>query len=321
MKIWLQRGGYLGLLLWTHLLIAQSQPVELQIPVGPAFRFVAYGDTRFTDPTDTKAANPQVRRELVRAIAKQRPSFVSIGGDIAYQGADVKDWKVWDRETAVWRKRAIPVLPALGNHDLKGDEKVALANYFARFPQLENNRYYSVRAGNTLMLVLDSSVEETSGDQGTWLKAKLDSLAADVDFVIVVLHHPPYTSSSDDKKFGGGHSARSAEQDLARMLEERQSQMRARLVVISGHVHNYERHEHGGIPYLVTGGGGAHAYPIERAGGDLFQSREINYHFLLVEVDGRTLKITMHRLQNKHGRATWTQPDSLTIVAANRDRG
>jgi len=31
-------------------------------------------------------------------------------------------------ETAVWREKHIPVFPALGNHDLHGDEKIALGN-------------------------------------------------------------------------------------------------------------------------------------------------------------------------------------------------
>ena len=62
------------------------------------------------------------------------------------------------------------------------------------------------------------------------------------------------------------------------MLEERQAHASFRVVFFSGHVHNYERHEHGGIAYFVSGGGGAHAYPIERAPEDPFQSKEINYH-------------------------------------------
>ena len=73
-----------------------------------------------------------------------------------------------------------------------------------------------------------------------------------MDFVFIVLHHPPYTSSSDAKTFGGGHSARSQEQKLAKTLEARQQNLRARIVVFSGHVHNYERHEHGGVTYFVT---------------------------------------------------------------------
>ncbi len=52
---------------------AQSQPVEINLKVHKHFRFVAYGDTRFTDPADTKDANPEVRQQLVRAIAKVHP--------------------------------------------------------------------------------------------------------------------------------------------------------------------------------------------------------------------------------------------------------
>jgi 3',5'-cyclic AMP phosphodiesterase CpdA len=293
----------------------QTQPVALQLQVSTPFRFVAYGDSRFHDPKDTEAANPAVRQALVQEIAEVKPAFICFGGDIVYNGYDANDWKVWDSETNIWREKKIPVYPALGNHDLHGDENVALANYFQRFPELKNSRYYSVRAANILMLVLDSSLDETSGQQGKWLIQALETLPGDVDFVFIVLHHPPYTSSSDAKKFGGGHSSRSTEQALAQALETRQRNLRARIVVFSGHVHNYERHEHGGITYFVSGGAGAHAYPIERAATDPFQSKDINYHYLLFEVDHDHLKATMNRLDLGTGKAIWTQPDSVDISA------
>jgi hypothetical protein len=292
-----------------------SQPIDLTLTVSTPFRFVAYGDTRFRDPKDTDAANPAVRQALVQAIAEAHPAFVSFTGDIVYNGNDANDWKVWDSETSVWRQQSIPVYPALGNHDLHGDPAVALANYFQRFPDLKNSRYYSLRAANTLTLVLDSSLDESSGPQGQWLSHKLDAIPSDVDFVFLMLHHPPYTSSSDEKKFGGGHSSRSPEHELAHLLEARQPNTRARFVVFTGHVHNYERHEHGGVTYFVSGGGGAHAYPIERAPDDPFQSKEINYHYLLVEVSAHNLKITMNRIDLSTGKAVWTQPDSVSISA------
>ena len=293
----------------------ETQPVALQLQLSTPFRFVAYGDSRFHDPKDTEAANPAVRQALVQAVAEIKPAFISFSGDIVYNGYDTNDWKIWDKETAVWREKQIPVYPALGNHDLHGSENVALANYFQRFPDLKNSRYYSVRAANTFMLVLDSSLDEVAGPQGKWLTQALDTLPGDVDFVFIVLHHPPYTSSSDEKKFGGGHSSRSTEQALANALEARQKNLRARIVVFSGHVHNYERHEHGGVTYFVLGGAGAHAYPIERAATDPFQSKEINYHYLLVEVDRGHLKATMNRLDLSTGKAAWTQPDSIEIAA------
>ena len=293
---------------------AQTSTVDLQLDVKTPFRFVAYGDTRFHDPKDTEPANPAVRVALVQAIAGLNPAFICFTGDIVLNGNDVNDWKIWDSETSPFRDKKIPVYPALGNHDLHGDANVALANYFQRFPDLKNSRYYSVRVANTWVLVLDSSLDEVSGPQGQWLADKLDHVPADVDFVFVMDHHPPYTSSSDDKKYGGGHSARTTEQALAKTLEARQALARYRIVVFSGHVHNYERHEHGGVTYFVSGGGAAHAYPIERAADDPFQSKEVNYHYLLVEVDQKRLKVTMNRLDLTTGKAVWTQPDSVKIT-------
>jgi len=292
---------------------AQTQPVELQPKISLPFRFVAYGDTRFTDPKNTEAANPSVRQTLVQAIADAHPAFISIGGDIAYNGYDVNDWKTWDKETAVWSENKIPVYPALGNHDLHGDQKVALTNYFQRFPDLQNNRFYSVRAANTLLLMLDSSIDETSGPQGQWLIQKLDTLPSDVNFVCLVLLHPPYTDSSDEL-FGGGHSARHPEQALAQMLEERQARTRARFVVIAGHVHNYERHEHNGVTYFVTGGGAARPYMIPRRPGDPLFGKDVNYHYLLIEVDRGKMKVTMNRLELANGKATWSTPDSVELT-------
>jgi len=294
---------------------AQTKPADIRFSQGKSndLHFIAYGDTRFTNPSDTDAANPEARRELVKAIAGAHPDFVTFGGDITYNGNDANDWKVYDSETAVWREKHIRVFPALGNHDLHGDAKASLGNYFQRFPELDHNLYYSVATDNALMLTLDSALDETSGAQGDWLKSKLDALPGNVDFVIIVLHHPPYTSSSDEKKFGGGHSARKPEQELARFLEERQKSLRARIVVFAGHVHNYERHEHGGVTYFVTGGGGAHAYPIERKPEDPYQSKEINYHYIDVLVQPGKMTATMNRLELKNGAASWTQPDRVTI--------
>ncbi len=141
--------AYIFLICAASSLFGQTKPVELQAKVSAPFRFVAYGDTRFTNPKNTDAANAPVREALVRAIADEHPAFISIGGDVVYKGDDGNDWKVWDKETAAWAADKIPVYPALGNHDLYGNQKVALANYFQRFPDLQNNRFYSVRAANT----------------------------------------------------------------------------------------------------------------------------------------------------------------------------
>jgi acid phosphatase type 7 len=152
-----------------------------------------------------------------------------------------------------------------------------------------------------LVLALDSSLDEVGGAQGEWLSGKLDRVPSDVDFVFLLFHHPPYTSSSDST-IGGGHSARPSEQALAHFLEQRQAQAHYRIVVFSGHVHNHERHEHGGVTYFVTGGGAARPYAIERAPQDPFQGKGVNYHYFLVDVEGKQLTVTMHRLDLTSGK-------------------
>ena len=291
----------------------QLSSIELHADVKPPFRFVVYGDTRFHDPSDSAPANPAVRAALVQAIAEANPAFVCITGDIVYNGYDPNDWKVYDAETSIWREKKLTIFPSLGNHDLHGNVNVALGNYFQRFPELKNSRYYSVNAANTVLIVLVSSLDEIAGPLGQWLIDKLDHIPSDVDFVFLMFHHPPYTSSSNEKRFGGGHSARASEQALAKMLEERQAHAHYRMVVFNGHVHNYERHEHGGITDFVSGGGGAHAYPIERAPDDPFQSKQVNYHYLLVQVDQHQLRVTMNRLDLTTGKAVWSQPDPVKI--------
>src|SRR5277367_41493 len=89
-----------------------SPPADLQLDVKVPFRFIAYGDTRFHDPKDTEAANPPVRVALVQAIAEANPAFICFTGDIVYNGYDADDWKVFDRETSLWRDKKIPVYPA-----------------------------------------------------------------------------------------------------------------------------------------------------------------------------------------------------------------
>ena len=297
---------------------AQPRPLEINAGVHTPFRFVAYGDTRFTDPANTKDTNAEVRQELVRAIAAAHPAFISFGGDIPLNGFSVDDWKVYDQETAIWQEHKIAVFPALGNHELRGDVKVGLENYFARFPALQKNRFYSVRAANSLLLTLDSALDETTGAQGEWLQYQFKHMPAGIDFVFIALHHPPVTSAGDKTNGRGGSGARPPEQKLAAYLEEQQKTMHARIVVFASHVHNYERHTHGGVVYFVTGGGGAHAYPISRAADDPFQSQEINYHYILVEVRRDKLKATMRRVDMKDGVARWTEPDSLTISTPQR---
>jgi len=312
-----------GLILMVALAaLAQSQPpvstgkpdIVLPAPAYP-FTFVGYGDMRFTDPADSRHSNAAVRRAEIARIAQEKPAFVVISGDLVMTGADAQDWKVFDVETAPLRQAEIELLPALGNHDVHGAEDRALENYFQHFPRLEGRRWYTARAGNVLVFVLDSNSPDGPGsEQRQWLEQGLKTLPPDVDFVLVTLHHPPLTHSHD-KMVGGGHSERPQEEQIGSLLEKYQRSMRARIIVLAGHVHNYERYERSGVTYLVSGGGGATPYMVRRSARDFYRDPGPTYHICNFTVDHGELRFQMLKLTLNGTEAKWAVRDSFVSRA------
>lgn len=292
----------------------QSAPAALNAGVKPPFSFDAYGDIRFMDPSNTHDSDPVRRKVIVQKIAEDKPAFLLISGDLVANGGDARQWKVFDSETAPLRDAGIKIYPTLGNHDLRGDLPVALSNYFERFPYLQNSRYYSVKAGNVLILTLDSSLDQPGGAEMQWFDKQIESLPSSVDFVLVQLHHPPLTRSRDGM-LGGGHSPRAPEEDMAKFLESRQAKTRAKFVVFAGHVHNYERYEEGGVTFITSGGGGATPYMIKREPGDHYTDPGPTYHFCHFDVEPGKLTMHMKKLEMDGNKPKWVERDSFELKA------
>jgi len=297
-----------------------GKPVALSFKPGDLHKpliLIAYGDIRFTDPKEHGATDPEIRVALIKQIAKEKPDAILISGDIPWHGDDEKDWQVYDAETQVWHDSNLRVFPALGNHELNGSEARGLENWWARFPALNTARWYSVRLGNCLVLALDTDSKLGEGSpQMVWLKSQLSDLPPDLDFVLFTMHHPPYTNSHDS--LAGGHSARSQEQRLGAWLEKQQPGIRAQFLVIAGHVHNYERFNHGGVMYLVAGGGGAKPYLFDRTSDALYQApKGPTYHYVKLTVDGRTLKASMFKWELIEG-GKFMERDSFTLIAPDK---
>ena len=170
---------------------------------GPTFRIaddqlpnpqtlIAYGDQRFTDPSNTRSTDPRIRQWLVKQIASETPGAVIMIGDVPLAGSTANDYTVYRTETKVWRDMQLHVFPALGNHEfvgapqrdlklverLPGDAKPPLvlgANRVARLPVGVGQRYLAVAR---------------EADQANWIENK-SPLPASIDFVIVAMHHPP----------------------------------------------------------------------------------------------------------------------------------
>jgi 3',5'-cyclic AMP phosphodiesterase CpdA len=276
---------------------------------------IVYGDTRFTDPKETSATNPKVRRWLVDKIAEEEPDAVLVTGDLPWHGGSSGDYAQYLAETKVWRDAHLFVYPALGNHEFVGREQECLENWWRVFPELRGLRWYSVRLSDSVyVLDLDSNSSLLPGSpQLDWIRSQLAHLPSNVQFVLIDLHHPPVV----DVQPGGdpSHNGRPNEHALAEFLAQAPEKSRLRFVVAAGHVHNYERFYQDGIVYLVSGGGGAKPYAIVRTPADLYQSNEFpNYHYLKLVFEGNKFTATMIRVANpKASKPRWVEKDHFEV--------
>jgi hypothetical protein len=253
---------------------------------------VAYGDMRFTDPGASLVSQPFARRALVAKVAEERPAAVLINGDVPLRGV-AEDYDVFHRETAVWRYLGLRVYPALGNHEFaQCEESACLDLWWGEFPALRGHRWYSVAlGGQVLCIALDSDASLLPGsEQRTWLEAQVAGRGAGVRFVVIVMHHPPLADVQT--AIHVDHNPRANESALAGYLGgvARAQAPATRFLVVAGHIHNYERIERDGVTYLVSGGGGAAPYEVERTTDDLYRTTGLipNYHYVRLELrDGR----------------------------------
>jgi len=250
---------------------------------------IVYGDTRFTDSSETNASNPVARQALIAKIAAERPAALFINGDLPWHGV-APDYDVYREETAQWRGLHLRIYPALGNHEFAAcSEPACLDRWWSTFPELRGRRWYSVALGSrVLALALDSEASLLAGsEQRLWLEGELAAQDPKVRLVLIVLHHPPVADLQTDAM--ANHNPRPNEQALADHLAAIAPQSLARMVVIAGHIHNYERFLRDGIHYLVSGGGGAAPVAVERTPADLYRDTEFpNYHYLRFELRADT---------------------------------
>jgi hypothetical protein len=294
---------------------------------GPAFTvndqdlhapltLIAYGDMRFTNPTNVTATNPAARRALVQRVAEEKPDAILLNGDVPWHGGNPKDYEVYRAETQIWRDANLRVFPALGNHEFANCEvPQCLANWWAAFPKLKGRRWYSARLGSKIWIIaLDSDDSLLAGsDQRRWLESQIASLPHEIEFVLITMHHPPVADIQS--RFIVDHNPRPNEIALTQLLKTCAATSRARFIVAAGHIHNYQRFMQDGVLYLVSGGGGAAPHPLDRTPLDLFQAPDFpNYHYVKFVLDGQTLRATMFRLADPNA-GTWEARDKFEVHA------
>jgi 3',5'-cyclic AMP phosphodiesterase CpdA len=296
------------------LMIIRAAPVTSQKPTT----IIAYGDTRFTDPSNTTATNPQARTALIARIAEQKPDAIVISGDVPWHGGTKEDYAQFVSETAIWRSRNLRVIPALGNHEFSQClPDACLENWWRTFPELRGKRWYATDVTPQVRVVALDSVSPLldGSEQRVWLEHEVSTRPSSVQFVIIALHHPPVADIQTRLRLD--HNPRPNELDLAAYLKEAARLSRARFVVAAGHIHNYERFLQDGIVYLVSGGGGAVPYEVDRTPPDLYKQIDFpNFHYVKLSVAGGTLTGEMYRLDEPSAPVPhFTLKDTFTVEA------
>ena len=269
-----------------------------------AVTLITYGDMRFTDPSNVTATNPSARKALVARITAERPDAILLNGDVPWHGGTTADYDEFGAETETWRTLNLRVLPALGNHEFSGCESAAcLEHWWTAFPSVRGKRWYSVNLASAVhVVVLDSmSPLIADSDQLTWLQQDLSAQPPSVQFVIITLHHPPVADIQTRVEVD--HNPRANEIALATYLSGAARTSSAHIVVIAGHIHNYERLVRDNVVYLVSGGGGAKPAVIDRTPADFYQGIDFpNFHYVKLTITDGHLQGEMIRLDEPAAR-------------------
>lgn len=188
------------------------------------FSFVVWGDSR---------SNAEVCKRLWREIQKEKVLFAIHTGDIVSRGR-VNDWVEYFFPI-IDRYRAVPFLPAIGNHDL-GTNRMEYKRIFGWLD-------YAFDYGNARFVVIDNN-DGVSDEQLDWMERVLK--AAD-KHKFVIAHKPPETI----EKWAYHSFSEGADAFCDLMAECNVT------TAFFGHIHAYSTAKYNAVDYVVTGGGGA----------------------------------------------------------------
>lgn len=259
-------------------------------------RFAAVGDLQRTSLAEAwRESNDLEREKIIGSIAAEKPDFVALLGDLVFRGSSAAGWSRFDRLAAPLAEARIPVLPILGNHEYWVSPRPAMANYFARFPQLDGRHWHAVRFGELEIVTLDSNrrfLSRASWErQRGWFAGELEKGDADPEVrgILVLVHHPPYTNSTVTRD----------EIHVQDAFVPPFRAARKTMAMLSGHVHSYERFFRKGKAYVVAGGGGGPRVRLaqgarRRHGDDLFEGPSVrHFHYLLGAVGRQGIDMVM----------------------------
>jgi UDP-2,3-diacylglucosamine pyrophosphatase LpxH len=226
-------------------------------------------------------------------IIRQQPKSLFILGDVVTLGYKNKKWSKMDAYLDTCRKNGIQVTALLGNHDVMSNARKGETQFQKRFPEHDKTGYYLV-VDSTAVVFLNSNFKKLSPSeidrQKSWLHSTLQALDSDpaVLTALVACHHAPYSNS---KVVGSSKTVQ--EHFVPEFLRSKKGRL-----FITGHSHNYEHFIQEGKDFLVIGGGGGVSQPVKKGYDDLAASYKPQFHYLLLQRNKNTLKLTSRYLKS-----------------------
>lgn len=263
-------------------------------------RIILVADTQSTSRYEFwRERNDRERQLIINEITRREPAFVLHLGDLTVRGSSKRHWRQFDAFHKGFRDKKIPYFPILGNHELYGNNKRALQNYFGRFPHLAERRWYRLTWKHVAIIMVDSNFStltaEQIEEQSRWYVSELEKCDTDgrVDNVIVCCHEPPFTNSR----------VVDPNQTVIRYFADPFVRFKKTRLFFSGHNHSYERFQIGDKFFIVAGGGGGPRHkvsidPAKRRYRDLFPGPELRFfHFCEIEHREDSIAFRVLRLE------------------------
>jgi hypothetical protein len=249
-------------------------------PAGEPFKLLVIGDTNPSFGDTAGVFDHALSDDL---------DFILHLGDIQYYSSFIESWAAWFPQMERLLGQGA-FMPCVGNHEYENDHE--FQDYYARLFggagfDSDAVEYYRFQSGGVWFFSISTESDLDPGTpQAEWLEEQLADAAAQPGyrFGVVYMHKPMMTLAD--------FSQRSGERAH---FEPLFLQYGVKLV-LTGHVHGYERFDAGDLTYVVSGGGGALLHDLDARIADrpeeaaLRMAAASRYHALTLEVDDAELR-------------------------------
>ncbi len=271
------------------------------------FRFGVYGDSRqatWYEDIVAKYGDNDDHLPVCISMNSYAPDFLIHVGDLVQDGNNTDQiYNFFSVEKELLASN--PLIATYGNHEFSGGADTGNTKMDEFLIPLSgpNFAYYSIVYGNIKLIVLNTGagvwntdnydVIKTGSTQWNWLKGEITAGAndPDIDHIFLSMHVPPYSCAN----FGDNPTLITAITQVVEIT----SKVKA---VFMGHEHDYQRLQHDGVDYILSGGAGSPVLDLPWKGGaDDTSAVFIKYddclNYVLVDVAGSTVHCEARKVQ------------------------